>query len=169
MFFPLLFKLHEQFSSTSLEVSVFLLKRPSAYFRALFEAHRESSSASFLLPCLEEARSTHHIYRRHFREQLFRGLCWRKKINCQRDLHSPKESLALQITGQASEKPALVSTQEADTKSLQLAFILTGRERSANPTHLWHMRINLSSQGKMKSKNYPLCLQPSRRTETHIS
>lgn len=54
-------------------------------------------------------------------------------------------------------------------KCLQLAFILTGQERSANCSHLEHMRINLSGQGKMKSKNYPLCLQPSRRTEAHIS
>lgn len=54
-------------------------------------------------------------------------------------------------------------------KCLQLAFILTGQERSANRSHLEHMRINLSGQGKMKSKNYPLCLQPSRRPEAHIS
>lgn len=46
-----------QLSSTSLEseVSALVLTTPSAYFRALFEAHRKSNSTSFLLPHLGES------------------------------------------------------------------------------------------------------------------
>lgn len=88
------------------------------------------------------------------------------KKNGQRDLDCLKESLALQVTWQPSQKPDLVSTQEADMKLLQLALILTGQERSANPTRLWNMRMNLSGQGKMKSKNYHFYSQPSRRTNS---
>lgn len=136
--------LKSQLSSTSLEseVSVLVLKTPSAYFRAPFEAHRKSSSTSFLLPWRKYGQPTTHTA--DTAESSCSRVSTEGKIIYQRNFHSLKESLVFWIAGQALENTALVSTHKIGIKLLQMAFILTGQEWSANPTHLRHMRTNLS-------------------------